>query len=181
MFRPIWSSSVVKNYGCGNCCRLYLSLSLSLSLILRPTVSRPVCLAIKHPSGAYDQLFYYCQSIAGVLMWGAISDERTGLSFIITAGLRQHSHFLGPSPVGLVAIFYYLRFETSPFRRLLRLAGFTVEVLDPTSTRESSVSLFRLFIYTCSSLNAHACSWWWVLFLSVVLRCVSCFGMLPWN
>jgi hypothetical protein len=26
-------------------------------------------------------------------MWGALSDERTGLSFTIAAGLRQRSHF----------------------------------------------------------------------------------------
>jgi hypothetical protein len=36
-------------------CRLWCSLSLSLTL--RPTVSRPVYLGIKHPSGTWDQIF----------------------------------------------------------------------------------------------------------------------------
>jgi hypothetical protein len=36
--------------------------------------------------------FYYCQKFAGLLMWGAVSDERTGLSFTIATGPRQRSH-----------------------------------------------------------------------------------------
>jgi hypothetical protein len=37
--------------------------------------------------------FYYCQTIAGLLMWGALSDERMGLSFTIAPVLCQCSHF----------------------------------------------------------------------------------------
>jgi hypothetical protein len=36
--------------------------------------------------------FYYCHTVAGLLMWGALSDERTGLSFTIATGPRQCSH-----------------------------------------------------------------------------------------
>jgi hypothetical protein len=37
--------------------------------------------------------FYYCQTVAGLLMWGTLSDERMCLSFTITPGPRQRSHF----------------------------------------------------------------------------------------
>jgi hypothetical protein len=36
--------------------------------------------------------FYYCQIVASLLMWSALSDDRTGLSFTIAAGPRQRSH-----------------------------------------------------------------------------------------
>jgi hypothetical protein len=37
--------------------------------------------------------FYYCQTVSGLLMWGALSDERTGLSFTIAPGPCQRKHF----------------------------------------------------------------------------------------
>jgi hypothetical protein len=36
--------------------------------------------------------FYYCQTFAGLLMSGAVSDEKMGLPFATAAGLRQCSH-----------------------------------------------------------------------------------------
>jgi hypothetical protein len=36
--------------------------------------------------------FYYCRTVAGLLMWAAVSGERTGLSFIIAADPRQHNN-----------------------------------------------------------------------------------------
>jgi hypothetical protein len=48
--------------------------------MFRPTVSWPVCLGIEHPS-ALKTSFYYCLTVACLLMWGSLSDERTGLSF----------------------------------------------------------------------------------------------------
>jgi hypothetical protein len=42
--------------------------------------------------------FCYRQTVAGLLMWGALSDKRTGLLFTITAGPCQHSHFRVQAP-----------------------------------------------------------------------------------
>jgi hypothetical protein len=55
--------------------------------MLRLTVSLPVfCLRVKHPFEAQDQIII---SVRQLLMWAALSDERTGLLFTIAAGPRQ--------------------------------------------------------------------------------------------
>jgi hypothetical protein len=93
--------------------------------------------------------FSYCQTVAGLLVWGALSDERADLSFTIAAGPRQRSHSRVrvlrdsspyftvsdsplPQPGGPGPRIYILQEQDGPvilpgtgfpFRPLLRLAG----------------------------------------------------------
>jgi hypothetical protein len=63
--------------------------------MIRPTVSRSVCLGVKHPSvvvGGGARPGFCCCQASCLLMWSAFSDERTGLSFTITDGPRQRNH-----------------------------------------------------------------------------------------
>jgi hypothetical protein len=73
-------------------CREHLATTkVSVKVMLRPSVSRParkVSTAIWSPRPD----LYYCTTIEGLLMWGALSDERTSLPFTISAGPRQCSH-----------------------------------------------------------------------------------------
>jgi hypothetical protein len=109
---------------------------------------RSVGLGVKTPSGVQDQIFVTTRHFSCLLMQGALSDERTGLSFTIAAGHHQGSHSR-VSRAGLMTIFYSLIRDSSilvsqvpvfispknreaqlyppdtefPFHSLLRLAG----------------------------------------------------------
>jgi hypothetical protein len=89
--------------------------------MLRPTVRRPICLAVKRPFGAYDQT-YYCQTYAGLLISGTLSDERSGLPFTIAAGLAR-AVILGSESRGTRDHILLSQIRDFPFHRLLRLAG----------------------------------------------------------
>jgi hypothetical protein len=45
----------------------------------RPMVSRAVYLRVGLPSGAHDNIFVFCLTVAGFSMWGVLSDQRMGL------------------------------------------------------------------------------------------------------
>jgi hypothetical protein len=66
--------------------------------------------------------FYYCLTVAGLLIWGALSDERTGLSFTIAAGLAS-AFILESESRETRGHILLSQIRDFPFRRLLRLAG----------------------------------------------------------
>jgi hypothetical protein len=78
--------------------------------------------------------FYYRRTVVGLLMWGTLSDERTGLSFTIAAGPCQRSHSQVRAPWDSRPYFTVsdlrLPFSSPPTTRRI-----TVEVFDPASTR----------------------------------------------
>jgi hypothetical protein len=119
---------------------------IRLSVILRRTVSQPVCLGIKHPSGAYDLNFFTVRQLLVCWCWGALSDDRTGLSFTIAPHPRQRSHFRVQLPLDLWPYFTVsdsrLPFSSSPTTRRV-----TVEVFDPASTQDLSNSSGKLFSF----------------------------------
>jgi hypothetical protein len=93
---------------------------LSLSLLLRPMVSRAVCLGIKHPSGVCDQIFFSFRNTEYVWQlrsWfrGTPSLTRGRVCLLYVPLALASAVFFGPSPLGLATVFYCLRFETSLF------------------------------------------------------------------
>jgi hypothetical protein len=74
------------------------------------------------PVWALQPDFYYCQTVAGLLMWGTLSDERTGLSFTIASGFVSAVIFRSESH-GTRNHILLSQIRDFPFLHLLWLAG----------------------------------------------------------
>jgi hypothetical protein len=72
---------------------------LNGKVMLRPTVSGPVCLGIKHPFGAYDQIFLTCVTVT-VCSCGAPSLTRGRVCLFYVLLALASAVFLGSESLG---------------------------------------------------------------------------------
>jgi hypothetical protein len=104
----------------------YLWLVVKVKVTLRLTVSQPVQLGD-------EPHIYYSLAVTVLLLWGALSDERTGLSFVYAAGPRQRSLPWVRVPWHLWPYFTVSDLRL-PFSSPPTTCRVTVEVFDPAST-----------------------------------------------
>jgi hypothetical protein len=114
----------------------YLKVKVTLRLIVGQSVSLTW--------GSWPDI-YYCLTVTVLFLWGVLSDERTGLSFVYAAGSRQRS--LSRVWVPWISRPYFtvsvlrLPFSSPPTTRSV-----TVEVFDPASTRVTEYFYHYVFL-----------------------------------
>jgi hypothetical protein len=112
----------------------------SKSVTLRLTVGQSVSIVVEPHTGLlFDS--------HGLVLWGALSDERTGLSFVYAAGPCQSSLSRVRVPYDSRPYFAVSKLRL-PFSSPLATLRVTVEVFEPASTR-------IVFVTECRRMLTH--------------------------
>jgi hypothetical protein len=122
-----------------------------VKVMLRPTVSLPISLGVKHP--IWDlRPDVFCLTVAGILMWGTLSDERTDLSF---------------TTYNVQYIYIFMLLHECIYTIYTRLLSVQAQY-----SRSCSIfSSFRLWIVVCLEINSSIFAF---MFISTGTFLLSC-------
>jgi hypothetical protein len=126
--------------------------------MLRPIVSRPVRIGVKHHLGLTTRFLLLSDSygFAGV---GRSLWREDGFVVYSCCWPSPAQSFSGPSPVGLATKFYCLQIWGFPSCRLQRLAGLRWRYSTPASTRNISELRQSQSYFTTGGLPLISSSW----------------------
>jgi hypothetical protein len=119
-------------------------------VILRPTVSRSVCLGIKHPSGAYDQIFVTVRHLR-VSSCGALSLTRGRVCRLQLLLVLASAVIIGSESLGTRNHILLSQIRDFPFRRRLRVAGSRWRYSTPPSHGLISSVILGISLYSCGT------------------------------